>query len=89
MKSLVSWENLPEVISAKEAAAIARVSPDLIRKLAKNNLLPFPYVKLGNRIRISRDLFRKWIETNGQSFSTSENGKEVCDVTHTDKDYSC
>ncbi|OLN29947.1 helix-turn-helix domain-containing protein [Desulfosporosinus metallidurans] len=64
MKEPVSWDRLPEVISSEEAAAIARIGRVQIYKLAKQD--GFPCVWFGKKIRISRDLFRKWIETNGQ-----------------------
>lgn len=64
MKGPVSWDALPDVISVKEACAVARIGRDRIYKLAKQD--GFPCVWFGKKIRISRDLFRKWIENNGQ-----------------------
>ena len=64
IKASLNWADLPDVISVEEASAVVRVSKDKIYELTKRG--GFPCVRIGKRIRISRDLFRKWIENNGQ-----------------------
>ena len=64
MKKALNWADLPDVINVREASAVARVSKEQIYQLAKRD--GFPCARLGKRILIPRDLFRKWIETNGR-----------------------
>ena len=72
IKASLNWDDLPDVISVKEASAVVRVSRDKIYELAKQD--GFPCVWIGKRVRISRNLFRKWIESNGKISFPSKDG---------------
>ena len=55
-------QEYPEILSVKEAAAIARVGAAQIYALAK--VPGFPARRFGKIIRIHRDSFLKWLAEN-------------------------
>jgi excisionase family DNA binding protein len=54
------WDQLPVMLTVKEAAELTRISTEKIYQMARTK--DFPCVRFGRTVRIPRDLFRKWIE---------------------------
>lgn len=52
---------LPELMTAREVAAAARLEVDTVRKRARRGLPP-KAVRLGGRLRFRRDEVRAWLE---------------------------
>ena len=46
-------KDLPEMVTTKEAAAILKISPDRMRKIAHR----FPHIKQGDNARVGKLLF--------------------------------
>lgn len=59
--SILSWDQLPALLSVSEAAKIARVGKAQIYNLSHTK--NFPAVRFGRIIRIPKEAFKRWIET--------------------------
>lgn len=55
-----------DFLTPAEVAGVLNCSPQLIRHQAANNpmLLGFHFCKVGNRIKIPRESFIKWMQEN-------------------------
>lgn len=58
-----SWDELPLTLTAEEAATAARVNIKRIYELAKTKGTGFPVFFSGKAIRIPRDAFRRWLDS--------------------------
>lgn len=57
--SHTQWDELPDILSTKDAANILRCDLAVVRRLARSK--GFPAITIGRAIRISRDGLRRWI----------------------------
>ncbi len=61
--ALIDWDELPAVLTVPEAAKAARVGKAAIYNYARTRGQGFPVVRFGKAIRIPRDAFRAWLES--------------------------
>lgn len=59
--NVTEWDSLPLVLTAEHAAKIAGVGVRAIYDMAKTK--GFPAVRFGRAIRIPREAFRHWLNT--------------------------
>ena len=59
-----------------EVASVLKCHPHAIRIDAKNGTLPFPYIRIGNRVKIPREGFIAWMKgQSGQNHSDPTRGE--------------
>lgn len=56
------FDNYPDVLEPKHIREILRCGEKQIYELLNQTPPPFHYVKVGNRYKISKEVFRKWFE---------------------------
>jgi excisionase family DNA binding protein len=58
--NITNWNDLPTILTVKEAAQVVRICNESMYKLTRTK--DFPCTRKGRIIRIPRDAFRVWLE---------------------------
>jgi excisionase family DNA binding protein len=58
---VLSIDNLPSILTVPEAAKIARVSTGTVYQMVR--IEGFPVVRFGRSVRIPRQAFLRWLES--------------------------
>lgn len=56
-----------EVLRPADVAAVLGIHPQCINEMAKAGTLPFPYIRSGNRTKIPKAGFLRWMQ-GGEPF---------------------